>query len=51
MFALLLTPLRPPLDHLTVATPTAEGGASVAGGGVPVALSTHSACGKKCAFS
>jgi len=42
-----VTPLRPPLNHLAVATPTAEGGASVAGRGVPVALPAHGACGKK----
>jgi len=29
-----------------VATPTAEGGAPVAGRGVPVALPAHGACGK-----
>lgn len=38
-----VTPLRPPLDHLAVATPTAEGGASVAGRRVAIALSTHGA--------
>lgn len=39
-----VTPLRPPLDDLAVATATAEGGASVAGRGVPVALASHGAC-------